>query len=262
MLSIIIPAYNEESRIGKTLEEFRMFFKQKVKEKKIDDFEILVVLNGCKDDTLGIVKNLREKYKEIRYLDFEQAGKDFAIIEGFKDAIKRKNDLIGFVDADLATSPRAFYDLIEKIDNYDGIIASRGIKGAVVDTSFTRKLTNRGFNFVVRCFLFLPFKDTQCGAKVFKRRALKEVVSELGITRWAFDVDLLYKLKRKDFRIREIPTIWEDKAGSRVDLIRVPIQMFSAVVRLRLLYSPFKFIIRLYDKLPEKMKIYNWKLTK
>jgi len=257
MLSIIIPAYNEESRIGKTLEAYGKFFEELKKKKKIKDFEIIVVLNACVDDTLKVVEKLEKEFKEIKHLEFRKAGKGFAIIEGFKEALKEEASLIGFVDADMATKPEFFYNLIRDIENYDGVIASRGLKESKVKTSFTRKLTNRGFNFVVRSLLFLPFKDTQCGAKLFKREALNEVINEIGMTEWAFDVDLLHKLRKKGFKVKEIPTVWEDKKNSKLNLTVVPFKMFSSIVRLRLLNSPFRFVVRAYDKLPEKIKIHN-----
>ena len=257
MLCIVIPAYNEEKRIGNTLERYGKFFQNLKKQGKIKDFELLIVLNGCKDNTLDVVKKFQETFKEIRYLDFEEGGKGFAIIEGFKDAFTRKNELIGYVDADLATKPEAFYDLIKNIKGYGGVIASRGLKNSNVKVSFSRKLTNRGFNFIVRSFLFLPYQDTQCGAKLFKKHVLENVIDELGITKWAFDIDLLFKLGRKKFRIREIPTTWEDIEGSKLDLIRVPFLMFLSIVRLRLLNSWFKGFIRLYDKMPEFIKIHH-----
>ena len=93
-LSVVIPAYNEEKRIHRTLDSYAKFFSKKVK-----DFEIIVVLNNCNDNTLKIVKNF--KNKKIKYLNFKEAiGKGGAILEGFKVA---KGDLIGFVDADMAT---------------------------------------------------------------------------------------------------------------------------------------------------------------
>lgn len=257
MICIIIPAHNEGLRIGKTLESYGTFFRNLKKQKKTGEFEILVVLNACIDTTLSIVEKYEKKFEEIKHLNFEEAGKGFAITEGFKEALKSQAKLIGFVDADMATSPAAFYDLIRSIKFYDGVIASRGLKHSKVKTSFMRKLTSKGFNFAVRSFLFLPYSDTQCGAKLFKREALEKVINEIGLTAWAFDIDLLYKLRKKKFKIKEIPTIWEDKAGSKLDLLIVPFQMFSSIIRLRLLYSPLKFIVRIYDKLPEKLKIHN-----
>jgi len=256
-ISIIIPAYNEEERIGKTLEEYSKFLRDKKKSKDIKDFEIVVVLNGCKDNTLGIVNEYQKKFKEIITINLPQGGKGFAVITGFKEALKRENDLIGFVDADMATPPQSFFDLIKNIGYYDGAIASRGLKESSVETSVSRKITNRGFNFLVKVFLFLPYRDTQCGAKIFKREALKNVINDIGITKWAFDVDLLYKLKRKGFKIKEIPTIWYDKAGSKVEagkISRVSIQMLLAIIRLRILYSPFKGMVKIYDKMSNGTK--------
>lgn len=259
-VSIIIPAHNEEKRIGKTLKEYISYFKN-LKKQKILDFELIVVLNACSDNTSKVV----EKYscKELKVLEFKQGGKGFAITEGFKEAIKNKNiDFIGFVDADLATPPKAFYDLIktlQKNKKIDGTIASRWLKNSVIKTPQTllRKITSRGFNFLVRGILFLPYKDTQCGAKLFKRKAIEEIITELTITMWAFDIDLLYRIKKNKNVIAEIPTVWEDKRDSKLNLIKVPFKMFSSIIRLRLIHSKFNFVVKAYDKLPERIKIHN-----
>ncbi|MEK6827619.1 MAG: glycosyltransferase, partial [Nanoarchaeota archaeon] len=99
MISIVIPAYNEEKRIGKILENYGAFFEKKKKGREISDFEILIVINNTKDNTEEVVKKFAKKYSEIRFIRFEKGGKGFAITEGFKDALKNeKNKLIGFVD--------------------------------------------------------------------------------------------------------------------------------------------------------------------
>lgn len=257
-IAIIIPAYNEEKRIGRTLEHYGRFF-QDLKNKKKLDYEIIVVINNTRDRTEEIVKEAGRRY-DISWLNFRQGGKGFAIIEGFKEALKKDFDLIGFVDADMSTIPESFYDLFRKIEKNDGVIASRWLKGSKIKTkqSFFRIITSRSFNILVRSILFLPYKDTQCGAKLFRKKAVKAVINELGITRWAFDIDLLYRLRRKGFKIVEIPTTWNDEGGSKLSMIKVPFQMFSAVIRLRLIYSPFSFVVKLYNKLPEKMKVHNW----
>ncbi len=246
---IVIPAYNEEKRIGNTLKKYAGFFKTKNNE--TDNFDILIVLNNCTDGTEDIVREHSLKNENISFINFQKKGKGFAIIEGFKNAFYNAYDLMGFVDADMATSPEAFYELITNIGRNDGIIASRGMKESIVKTNFIRKLTNRGFNLLVRLILHLPYLDTQCGAKLFKQEAVEELINKKNIADWAFDVDLLYKLKKKNFKILEIPTVWDDKKGSKIKLIKTPVKMFISIIRLRLLYSPFKFIVRLYDKLTE-----------
>lgn len=244
-VSIIIPAYNEEKRIGKTLEEYGKFFQQKLKQKKLKDFRIIVVINNTTDRTEEIVKGWKKKFKQIEYLNFKEGGKGFAIIEGFKYALKKGDELIGFVDADMATSPESFYDLIENVGDYDGIIASRYIGGAVVNPrqSWQRVFVSRIFNTMIRSLFFIKYRDTQCGAKLFKREVVEIVLPEIGITQWAFDVDLLYQLERKNKKIKEFPTVWADKEYSKINFMKAGPRMGLAIIRLRLIYSPFEKLL-------------------
>lgn len=243
-VSIVIPAYNEEKRIGKTLEYYGNFFKQLKKEKKLD-FEILVVINNTSDKTEEIVKEQSKKIPEIIYLNLKQGGKGFAIIKGFQNALTRNNDLMGFVDADMATSPEAFYDLVKNIGKYEGIIGSRALKDSKAHFSLKRKITHKGFNFVVRSLFLFNYKDTQCGAKLFRRGVIEEIVEELKLTEWAFDVNLLYLCKIHNFKIKEFPTIWEDKEDSKItSLPKVAFGMFSGVLRLRIINSKIEPLAR------------------
>ena len=255
-LSIVIPAYNEAKRIEKTLCNYLKFFRDKYGL----EFEIIAVLNGCTDGTLEILKKYSEEYIQIRYLNFEKAGKGFAILEGFKAA---KGDLIGFTDADGSTCASEFYKLLYAvyIDNScpDCVLGSRYLKDSVVEPKQTamRRLGSRAFNFIVRCFFGFRIHDTQCGAKVFKKKVLDEIVPLIGISAWAFDIDLLYMAKRKGFNTLEVPIQWEDIAGSSFQLKKAAIRMFLAITRLRLVHSPFNFIIRFYDIMPEGIKIHH-----
>ena len=127
MISIVIPAYNEEKRIGKILENYGAFFEEKKRKKEIKDFEILIAINGTTDRTEYVVKEFMKKYREIRYIDCGKVdAKGMAIIEGFKDALKNpENNLLGFVDGDMSTPPEAYYDLVKNIGIYDGVIAEQ-----------------------------------------------------------------------------------------------------------------------------------------
>jgi len=244
-ISIIIPAYNEEKRIGNTLNEYEKFFKNLKKQKKID-FEIIVVINNTSDKTPEIVKKYSKKYKEIRFLNFKQGGKGFAIIQGFKYALKRKNDLIGFVDADMSTSPEEYYKLILGINGFDGIIANRYSKDSFIKPKqpIKRILVSRIGNFIIRNLFLFPYRDTQCGAKIFKRKPIKDILPSLGITQWAFDIDLLYQLRKKGFKIKQNKTKWEDKEGSKLNLKKASLQMFLAIIQLRIINSPFKKLLK------------------
>ena len=266
-LSIVIPAYNEEKRIGKTLESYCNFFRTKVRNNEISSYEIIVVLNNCHDKTLEITKDLKKKFNEIGIMDLKPGGKGFAITEGFKEILKestepvnytQSNHLIGFVDADMATPPEAFFYLVKNINNYDGLIANRWSKKSIIKTKQTllRRFVSRGFNVLIRTMFFLTYRDTQCGAKLFKKRVIEKVTPELRLTEWAFDINLLYLAGKNHFKIKEFPTIWEDKKDSKLNLTKVPVQMFAGILRLRLIYSPFrrllkplKFILKISDKI-------------
>jgi len=244
-LCIVMPAHNEEQRIAKTLESYGKLFHNLKKNKKIKDIEILIVINNTWDRTEELVKKARKKYKEIRYIIFKEGGKGFAIIEGFKEACKGDWNLIGFVDADMSTSAEEYLHLAIKIENYDGIIASRYMKGAVVTPkqSILRIMASRVFNFLIRSMFLMPYNDTQCGAKIFRKEALASILPELGITQWSFDIDLLYRLWKKGFKTKEVPTVWADAEKSTLKLGKASTQMFLSILQLRIMNSKFRRLI-------------------
>jgi hypothetical protein len=162
-----------------------------------------------------------------------QAGKGLAIKAGFADALNRDNNLIGFVDADMATAPQAFYDLITNIHEYDGIIASRYMPGAHI-TPARPAYKRYGSRLIYEPFVWLLFGlsyyDLQCGAKLFKRKVLETITPQLTITQWAFDVELLYLCKKAGYKIKEIPTVWHDQANSKLTLLG-GLRMFSSLFK-------------------------------
>lgn len=241
-VSIVIPAYNEASRIGRTLYAYHHFFAD-LKARAILDFELVVVLNGCVDNTLDVVTRAQQDLPELVIVNLNQAGKGLAIAAGFTNALTRHNDIIGFVDADMATAPTYFYDLIKALPGCDGVIASRYMKGAHVYPprpwikSLGRIIV---YHSLVRLLFGLWYKDLQCGAKVFKRHVIEVVASKLTVRQWAFDVELLYLCKRNTFIIKEIPTTWHDQADSKLLIMRSGMRMLSSLFRVRLHYSPLR----------------------
>lgn len=236
-ISIIIPAHNEEDRIGKTLESYCHFFN----EKQADglSYELVIVLNGCSDNTLPLVQEMCKKWTSIAVIDLKQSGKGFAVQHGFKDALKRDNDLIGFVDADMSTEPEAFYDLIQSIGQNDGIIASRYMKDSQIFPPRPR-IKRWGSQFIyeplVYCLFGLRFSDFQCGAKLFTRQVIKTIIPYCATKWWGFDVELLYLCKKYNFVIREIPTQWYDKTGSKLSMLG-GIGMLGSLFRIRLRHT-------------------------
>jgi glycosyltransferase involved in cell wall biosynthesis len=237
-LLLLVPAYNEEERIEPVLIEFAEFFQTHYTGK----FQLVVVLNGCRDNTIGVVRRVGEKYPSVTAREFKDPiGKGGALIEGLK--LAPLGDLIGYVDADGATGPAAFFKLVQMSSKADCIIGSRWLPGAVLHQSQTRmrRFASRCFHAVVQSLLWLNVKDTQCPAKVMSRAAVEKIHASLLTADLAFDVNLLYSLKRAGYTILEVPIEWTDKMGSKVtqSLVRSSLVMFLSVVRLRLIYSPF-----------------------
>jgi glycosyltransferase involved in cell wall biosynthesis len=258
-VSIVVPAYNEEKRIGKMLQSYSEYFNGLVKS-NILNYEILVVINNTRDKTEEVVREIARKNQRIKYLNLKEGGKGFAVIEGFKEVLKKDSDLIGFVDADLATSPEAYYDLIKNIGKYDGAIASRYLAGSEITPSYTfrRAVVAKVFNFLVTSLFPLKVTDTQCGAKLFNRRATEIIAEKVKMSQWAFDVELLYVLRKRGFRVIEIPTKWTDIAGSKIRLIKSSVQMFLSIIQLRIVYSKFRRIMGLLRPITSLF----WRLVK
>ncbi len=237
-LLLLIPAYNEEARIEPVLREYAEFLQQNYS----GPFQLVVVLNGCRDNTLGVVRRVARDFPSVRWLDFPAPiGKGGALIEGLK--LAGHADLIGYVDADGATGPAAFLELARHIGAADCVIGSRWLPDSILVQAQPkfRQFVSRCFHFIVEIFFWMHIKDTQCPCKLVRCPAVEKIHPTLCIADLAFDVNLLVCLKRAGFKIKEVPIEWADKVGSKVtaSLFRASLAMFFSVLRLRLIYSPF-----------------------
>ena len=252
-ISIVIPAHNEEHRLPPMLEAYAKYFT----EKYGNEAELIVVANFCNDRTAEVARGIGLRYPQVKVIEeAKRVGKGGAVLLGAQSA---EGDLIGFVDADGATSPEAFDDLVQKISLDGGIIASRWMKGSDVSPKqpLSRRVASRCFNLLVRVLFGLKLKDTQCGAKLFRREVIQPVLRNLGVTNWAFDVDMLFQTKRLGASIREVPTVWRDVTGSKVEIGRSSVNMFVAMIRLRMFYSPWRFMIPILKPLAEWLLRYS-----
>jgi glycosyltransferase involved in cell wall biosynthesis len=250
-ISVIIPAYNEELRVEKTLKNYAHFLND-----CYSNIEVIVVTDGCSDTTPQIVEELTKKYQCIKHIHpNKRLGKGGAVIEGFKAA---NGKLIGFVDSDGSTPAEDLHLLLNELKCCDGVIASRWLNGSTIMKHGppTRIIASRAFNFMVRILFGLPFKDTQCGAKFFTQTVIMDIIDDIGLTDWSFDVELLYVTQKKGYHIKEVPVKWEYKEGSHLNLRRVTINMLISIIGFRIKRSRFAPYIpdRLAYKLYRKMK--------
>lgn len=223
-ISIVIPAYNEENRLGRTLEKIHSYCR-----KKRSDYEVIVVDDGSKDRTVKIA----QKFKNTKVLKNKgNKGKGYSVRHGVMNASK---DLILFSDADLSTPIEMLDRLLPYADKYDIVIGSRKAKGSDIKVKqpFYRSFAGKLFPLIVNLFLVRDIKDTQCGFKLFKNKVAKKLFSMQRITRFSFDAEILYIAKKKKYSIKEVPVIWENDPNSKVNIIKDSFRMFKDLLRIR-----------------------------
>lgn len=227
MISIIVPAYNEEKRIKAMLDLYAEYF-----FRRYPDCEFLIVCDG-NDSTAAIVKSMSKVYSGIRLLEYKKRlGKGGGILEGFKEA---KGDIIAFVDADESVSPSDLEKIIHALKTADCAIGSRRVPGSRITRrqQFKRESISRAFNLMVNLVFHLNIRDTQCGAKAFRKEAVLQVMPEIMLKGFEFDVELLWRMKGKGFSVIEVPIEWRHSEHSRFSLKHAP-RMFMNLMRIRL----------------------------
>lgn len=211
-LSIIIPAYNEENRIGATLEDIN----QKLKDKNFN-YEILVVNDGSKDRTAQVVEELSSKIKNLKLIDKkENHGKGYCVKQGMLEA-KGKYRL--FMDADNSTTIDQFNGFLPWFESgYDIVIGSIEVEGAKINeqAGFYRRFLGRFGKILIRLILGLKIYDTQRGFKAFADYTVEPVFRRQTINRWGFDFEILYIANKLGYKIKEVPVIWNNPSESKV----------------------------------------------
>lgn len=213
-LSVVIPAYNEEHRIGKTLTELDNYL-----SKQSYSYEILVVNDGAKDKTADVVREAMKTVKNLRLIDNkENHGKGYVVRQGMLEA---KGQYRLFSDADSSVS----IDQIEKFwphfkEGYDVVIGSIEVEGAKVEehAAWYRRFIGHWAKLLIRALAIWEIHDTQRGFKCFTAKAAEKVFPKQIITRWGFDIEILVIAKKHGFKIKEVPVIWINPGESKVGL--------------------------------------------
>jgi glycosyltransferase involved in cell wall biosynthesis len=223
-LDIVMPAHNEEERIGRTLHAYRDACPQ-------SGVRFLVALDSCTDRTPEVVRAHERADGRVRSFEYPKLGKGGVIAETFS---RSDAELVGFVDADCATPPRELLRLAHAARHVDGAIASRRHPAALLPARrpLAREITSAGFAGSVRVLMGLPYRDTQCGAKVMRRHVIRDVLPRLAARDLLFDVDLLAAARERGWRVVEVPTVWIDQAGSRVSTVADSRRMGASLLRL------------------------------
>lgn len=228
-LTVIIPAFNEESRISRTLERVLSY----LNDQRIQ-FELLVVDDGSTDRTVEIAQGVIAPQSCCRIVSLAQnSGKGAAVRRGIFESM---GDLILFSDADLSTPIEEYSKLRTAIDSgFDISIGSRALPDSqiLLHQPWYRERIGKTFNLLVRMILGLSIPDTQCGFKCFKRQAAKMLAGLQRVEGWAFDAELLFLAQKQGFKIAEIPVTWINDRGTKLGIFSSSAQMLWEILKVR-----------------------------
>ncbi|MDX2004752.1 MAG: glycosyltransferase family 2 protein [Meiothermus sp.] len=224
-LSVVIPAYNEAERILPTLGAFAV-----VISGFEADWELIVSDDGSKDQTAQLVEQLG--WSNLRLLRHPNTGKGGAVRRGVMAARGR---VVLFADADNSTPIEELPRLLAQLEGgYDVVVGSRAAEGAVEENkSLLRHLASWGLRSLARLLSGVTVKDTQCGFKLFSRRAVTELFSRQRMMGFSFDLELLYLARKLGLRLAEVPVRWFDAPGSKVDPFKDSLRFLKDILEIR-----------------------------
>jgi glycosyltransferase involved in cell wall biosynthesis len=229
-LSVVIPAYNEEVRLPPTLDTVIDF----LKAGSFDLAELLVVDDGSRDGTAALVERYARDHAEVRLLrNPGNRGKGFSVQHGMLEA---KGEWVLYTDADLSAPIEEFDKLLIAAQGTQARVAigSRAMDRTLVGVHQTafRELSGRAFNIVMRVVTGLPFRDTQCGFKLFERNAAREIFSRQKLDGFSFDVEDLVIAKTLGLKAIEVPVVWNNVEGTKVSML-TGVQSFADLAGIR-----------------------------
>lgn len=232
-LSIIIPAYNEDQRLGTTLAETIHYL-------ALQEYtsEIIVVDDGSRDRTVEIAHGFQSrtnaKTKLLVLKNPGNRGKGYAVKNGMLHA---SGEIHLFFDADLATPLDQIPKVMQPILNneYDVVFGSRALQEAVIEVeqSFLRQLRGRGGNLIIQLLTGMNIKDTQCGFKAFRRQASQAVFPLQQVDGFGFDPEILFIANKQGWRWKELPVVWRHVEGSKVTMLSASLSVLTDVFKIR-----------------------------
>lgn len=228
-LSIIIPAYNEEPRLPETLQRIAEYLPTLAVRT-----EVLVVDDGSTDRTAAVAESFRGKLTGLRVLsNGRNRGKGYSVRHGMLEA---RGEMVLFTDADLSAPIEEAEKLLTPLNNgYDVAIGSRAMDRSLISTrqSIFRETAGIIFNKIVRLVLRLPFVDTQCGFKAFRREHCRIIFEQQRIEGFGFDPELLYLARHHGLRAVEIPVRWGHSPATKVNMLGDSLKMFGDIFTIR-----------------------------
>jgi dolichyl-phosphate beta-glucosyltransferase len=227
-LTIVIPSFNEELRLPATLADISAYIRASKRET-----EVIVVDDGSTDRTADVANSFRGEIPRLRVIaNKKNRGKGYSVRHGMLEAHGR---IVLFTDADLSAPIDETDKLLAALADHDVAIGSRALNRRLISVhqSVFREYAGIIFNFIVRAILRLPFVDTQCGFKAFRRDRCRVIFQQQRIERFGFDPELLYLARHHGLSAAEIPVRWAHSPATKVSMFRDSVQMFLDVFIIR-----------------------------
>jgi len=227
-LSIVVPSFNEERRLPPTLERIASYIKASGRKT-----EVIVVDDGSTDRTAAVAESFRGTIENLRVVpNGQNRGKGYSVRHGSQEAC---GEIMLFTDADLSAPIEEADKLLAKLAEYDVAIGSRAVNRELIEVHESRFREFAGiiFNKIVRILLRLPFVDTQCGFKAFRREKCKIIFEQQTIERFGFDPELLYLARHHGLKTAEVAVRWSHSPATKINLWRDSLQMFLDVLIIR-----------------------------
>jgi dolichyl-phosphate beta-glucosyltransferase len=227
-LSIVVPSFNEELRLPPTLEKIARYIEQ-----QRPNTEVIIVDDGSTDRTAAVAESWRGRIPRLRVVsNGSNRGKGFSVRHG---SLEATGEIVLFTDADLSSPIDEAEKLLCALKNHDVAIGSRAVDRSLIEVheSPFREFAGIIFNRIVRITLRLPFVDTQCGFKAFRRERCRIIFEQQTIERFGFDPELLYLARHHGLSTVEIPVRWAHSPATKVDMMRDSIQMFLDIFIIR-----------------------------
>lgn len=227
-LSIIVPSFNEELRLPASLDHIAEYVAASRRST-----EVLVVDDGSTDRTAEVAAAYADRIANLRVLkNGENRGKGYSVRHGMLEA---KGEVVLFTDADLSAPIEEADKLLAAMEQYDVAIGSRAMDRSLIKVheSAFREFAGIVFNRIVRTVLWLPFVDTQCGFKAFRRERCRILFEQQRIERFGFDPELLFLARHHGLKAVEIPVRWSHSPATKINMMRDSILMFVDVFTIR-----------------------------
>lgn len=225
-ISVVIPAYNESANIERSLSAILYY----LNNKKFD-FEVIVVNDGSKDNTLELAQKFLPQIKIIE--NPGNKGKGYSVKSGMLNATKEN---VLFLDADLATPIEELENALKYIEEYPVVIGSRNLKDSIILTAqpYYRQLMGKTFALLARLVAGIKVKDSQCGFKMMKREVAQKIFPKMTISGWCFDVELIFLVQLENYKIKEMPVRWIDNAATtKIKPFTSSMEMFRDLLKVR-----------------------------